>query len=84
MDDLPYFREKTIDHIETMQQYIESEFGIPAERFKNFLITRLFDIGTQSEKIFTATTGTIFVIFMQPVYVFLILYYRTKFAYFYP
>jgi predicted PurR-regulated permease PerM len=66
-----------------MQLYIENEFGIPSERFKNFLITRLFDIGSQSEKVFTATTGTIFVIFMQPVYVFLFLYYRTKFAYFF-
>jgi predicted PurR-regulated permease PerM len=82
MDDLPFFRAKTIVHIETMQQYIEGEFGIPAGRLKNFLLTHLFDMGTQSEKIFSATTGTIFVIFMQPVYVFLLLYYRTKFAYF--
>ncbi len=66
-----------------MQHYIESEFGIPAERFKNFLVSQIFDIGTQSEKIFSATTGTIFVILMQPVYVFLFLYYRTKFAYFF-
>lgn len=83
MDDLPLFRQKTIAHIEDMQHYIESELGIPAERFKNFLISRIFDIGTQSEKIFTTTTGTIFVVLMQPVYVFLFLYYRTKFAYFF-
>jgi predicted PurR-regulated permease PerM len=83
MDELPYFREKTIAHIESMQLYIESEFGIPAERFKNFLLSRIFDIGTQSEKVFTATTGTIFVILMQPVFVFLFLYYRTKLAYFF-
>jgi predicted PurR-regulated permease PerM len=82
MDDLPYFREKTIAHIEWMQHYIESEFGVPAERFKNFIINRIFDIGTKSEKIFSATTGTLFVILMQPVYVFLFLYYRTKLAYF--
>jgi predicted PurR-regulated permease PerM len=83
MDDLPYFREKTISHINTMQHYLESEFGLPAERFKNFLISGIFDIGTQSEKVFSATTGTIFVILMQPVFVFLMLYYRTKFAYFF-
>jgi predicted PurR-regulated permease PerM len=83
MDDLPYFREKTIAHIEAIQRYIEGEYGIPAERFKNFLLTRLFDIGTESENIFTTTTGTIFVILMQPVYIFLFLYYRTKFAYFF-
>jgi predicted PurR-regulated permease PerM len=83
MDDLPLFRQKTIAHIENMQRYIESELGIPAERFKNFLISRIFDIGTKSEKIFSTTTGTIFVVLMQPVYVFLFLYYRTKFAYFF-
>jgi predicted PurR-regulated permease PerM len=83
MDELPYFREKTIAHIEGMQHYLESEFGIPAERFKNFLVSQIFEIGTQSEKVFSATTGTIFVILMQPVYVFLFLYYRTKFAYFF-
>jgi len=82
MDELPLFREKIISHIESLQASLEGEFGIPAERFKNFLISHLFDIGTQSEKIFATTTGTIFVIFMQPVYVFLFLYYRTKFAYF--
>lgn len=83
MDDLPYFREKTIAHIESLQRYLESEFGIPGERFKNFLVTQLFEIGTRSEKIFSSATGTIFVILMQPVYVFLFLYYRTKFAYFF-
>jgi predicted PurR-regulated permease PerM len=83
MDDLPYFREKTVEHIESFQHYIENEYGLPAERFKNFLLTQIFDLGTKSGKIFSSTTGTIFVIFMQPVYVFLFLYYRTKFAYFF-
>lgn len=83
LDDLPYFRERAISHIENLQRFIESEFNIPSERFKNFLVTRMLDVGTESGKIFTATTGTIFKILMQPVYVFLFLYYRTKFAYFY-
>lgn len=82
MDELPYFREKTIGHIEVFQKAIETHMNIPAERFKNFLLNRLFDMGSQSEKVFTTTTGTLFVILMQPVYVFLFLYYRTKFAYF--
>ncbi|HJZ40226.1 MAG TPA: AI-2E family transporter [Bacteroidales bacterium] len=83
MDELPLFREKTISHIEELQHFIEGEFGIPAERLKNFLLSRIFDIGSQSGKVFSTTTGTIFVILMQPVYVFLFLYYRTKFAYFF-
>ncbi len=83
MDELPYFRDKTVEHIESIQQYIEREYNISAVRLKNFLLTKIFEIGTQSGKLFSTTTGTIFVILMQPVYVFLFLYYRTKFAYFY-
>jgi predicted PurR-regulated permease PerM len=83
LDELPSLREKMIHRIEDFQYYVEGEFGIPAERLKNFILNKIFDIGTQSEKIFSTTTGTIFVILMQPVYVFLFLYYRTKFAYFY-
>jgi len=82
LDELPMFREMTISHIESLQHSIESQFGIPAERFKNFLLNQIFNLGAQSEKVFATTTGTIFVILMQPVYVFLFLYYRTKFAYF--
>jgi predicted PurR-regulated permease PerM len=83
MDDLPYFRAKAFEHIDAMQNFIEDHYGIPAERMKNFLISKILDISTQSEKIFSTTTGTIFVILMQPVYIFLFLYYRTKFAYFF-
>jgi predicted PurR-regulated permease PerM len=83
LDDLPYLRVKIVEHIESIQQYIESEYNISAERLKNFLLSRIFEIGTQSGKLFTTTTGTIFVILMQPVYIFLFLYYRTKFAYFF-
>ncbi len=83
MDELPRFREMTVDHIESLQKYLEANFGIPGERLKNFLIDNIFDLGSRSEKIFATTTGTIFALFMQPVYVFLFLYYRTKFAYFY-
>jgi len=83
MDELPKFRELTINHIESLQNLLEHNFGIPSERIKNYLIENIFDLGNRSEKIFAATTGTVFAILMQPVYVFLFLYYRTKFAYFY-
>jgi len=83
MDELPKFRELTINHIESLQNLLETNFGIPSERIKNYLIENIFDLGNRSEKIFAATTGTVFAILMQPVYVFLFLYYRTKFAYFY-
>lgn len=83
MDELPKFRQMTISHIESLQKSIESNLGIPSERLKRFLINNIFDLGNRSENFFVATTGTVFAILMQPVYVFLFLYYRTKFAYFY-
>lgn len=81
--ELPFFRQKMITHIEQFQLYINQELGIPGDSLKEFLLSRINDIGTQSEKVFSATTGTIFKILMQPVYIFLFLYYRTKFAYFF-
>ncbi len=81
--ELPFFRQKMIAHIEQFQTYINQELGIPGDSLKEFLLSRINDIGTQSEKIFSATTGTIFKVLMQPVYIFLFLYYRTKFAYFF-
>ncbi|MBN1416620.1 MAG: AI-2E family transporter [Bacteroidales bacterium] len=81
-DELPFFRQKMIDHIDQFQSFINHELGIPGNSLKEFLLGNLMNVGTQSEKIFSATTGTIFIILMQPVYIFLFLYYRTKFAYF--
>jgi len=81
-DELPLFRQKMIAHIEQFQYYINEELGIPGDRLKEFLLTHIMDLGLQSEKVFSATTGTVFKVLMQPVYIFLFLYYRTKFAYF--
>jgi predicted PurR-regulated permease PerM len=81
-DELPLFRQKMISHIERFQTYVNEDLGLPGDRLKDFLLGHLMNLGTQTEKIFSATTGTIFTILMQPVYIFLFLYYRTKFAYF--
>ncbi|MBP1669573.1 MAG: hypothetical protein H6Q21_1939, partial [Bacteroidetes bacterium] len=66
-DELPLFRQKMITHIEQFQAYINEDMGIPGDQLKNFLLGYLMDIGSQSEKIFSATAGTIFTVFMQPV-----------------
>jgi predicted PurR-regulated permease PerM len=83
MDELPGLREKTANNLGILEKSIETEFGIPAAGLKQFMMDHILDLGTRSEKIFVTTTGTVFALFMQPVYVFLFLYYRTKFAYFY-
>ena len=82
LDDLPQIKEKTIEQIEHLQVTIEDNLGVSGSRLKTFLVNRLFDIGNNTGELFTTTTGTLFAILMQPVYVFLFLYYRTKFAYF--
>lgn len=81
-DDLPLFREKAIQNIKLLEEAIKNSIGIPRYITDKFINRRVFDLSTKSEEIFSATTGTIFAILMQPVYVFLFLYYRTKFAYF--
>jgi predicted PurR-regulated permease PerM len=81
-DDLPYFREKAFQNIRLLEEAIKDFIGIPDYITDKFINKRLFDLSIKSEEIFSATTGTLFMIFLQPVYVFLFLYYRTKFAYF--
>jgi predicted PurR-regulated permease PerM len=81
-DDLPLFREKALQNIRLLEEAIKNYIGIPVSITDDFINKRLFDLGTKSEEIFSATTGTIFAVGMQPVYIFLFLYYRTKFAYF--
>lgn len=82
MDDLPLFQKKIIEQIEQLSELIENNLGIPGTRIRNYLVDGLYNIGNNTGEVFTATTGTVFAILMQPVYVFLFLYYRTKFAYF--
>jgi predicted PurR-regulated permease PerM len=82
LEELPDLRQKTINHLDSLQQYLENNFGIPSEGLKNFLQEQIFNIGAKSVEFFSATTHTIFAIVMQPVFIFIFLYYRTKFAYF--
>lgn len=81
-DDLPLFREKAIQNIKLLEKAIKNSIGIPGYFTDEFINRRIFDLSTISEEVFSATTGTLFAILIQPVYVFLFLYYRTKFAYF--
>ena len=81
-DELPSFREKASQNIRLLEEALKNFIGIPDYITDKFINRQLFDLSTKSEEIFSATSGTIFAIGMQPVYIFLFLYYRTKFAYF--
>lgn len=86
LDDFPGLRRKAISNIELLLSSIESTFGISDDKFELFLkdiVDAIFESGSKSiNSILSATTSILFKIGILPVYVFLFLYYRTKFAYF--
>jgi predicted PurR-regulated permease PerM len=84
--DFPTFRIKAISRIDEMEETISSLFGISDLQLTDFLRSRvsgMFETGsTVFNKAFTATTGTLFRVGILPVFIFMFLYYRTKFAWF--
>ena len=84
--DFPAFRVKAISRIDEMEKTISSLFGISDLKLTDFLRSRvsgMFETGsTVFNKAFTATTGTLFRLGILPVFIFMFLYYRTKFAWF--
>ncbi|MBN2612107.1 MAG: AI-2E family transporter [Bacteroidales bacterium] len=81
-DNLPELYEKANTNIKLLEETIKRSIGISHSATDSYINSRLLDIKPKSGELFSATTGTIFAIGMQPVYIFLFLYYRTKFAYF--
>jgi predicted PurR-regulated permease PerM len=84
--DFPAFRLKAISRIDELERTISDIFGIANLRLTEFLRSRvsgMFDAGSNVfNKAFTATTGTLFRLGILPVFIFMFLYYRTKFAWF--
>ena len=84
--DLPELRNKAVRNVETLLGNFKRFSNLEAGTIEEFLkdnVRYLFDTSTMAfNNLFTATTGTLFKIGIMPVYVFLFLFYRTKFAYF--
>jgi predicted PurR-regulated permease PerM len=84
--DFPTFRAKAFNRIDELEGTISEMFGIANLQLTDFLrsrVTGMFDAGSNFfNKVFTATTGTLFRLGILPVFIFLFLYYRTKFAWF--
>ena len=84
--DFPSFRAKALSNIDGFESWLGQLFGIADLSLTGLLRTRvagLFDAGSNFfSNALTATTGTIFRIGILPVFIFLFLYYRTKFAWF--
>jgi predicted PurR-regulated permease PerM len=86
IDDLPSLKTKAISNIDTIIHSIEDTFGIKDDKLNIALkesVNGMFQSGSESfNRLFKNTTGTIIKILLLPVYIFLFLYYRTKFAHF--
>lgn len=86
VEDLPSLKQQAMMNINSFLQGIESTFGIRDNKLEIFLkesVNGMFASGSEGFKhMFVNTTGTLIKILLLPVYVFLFLYYRTKFAYF--
>jgi predicted PurR-regulated permease PerM len=86
VSDLPNFRVKALSNIDILQDKIGEVFGISDFRLVDFLRARVAQLFDQSSnfinRAFTTTTGTLFRLAILPVFIFMLLFYRTKYAYF--
>ena len=82
----PGLKKQALKNIEELLISIENNIPVGGTTMENFLKTRISFIFENSgiffNNVFTATAGTIFKLLLLPVYVFLFLFYRTKFAHF--
>ncbi len=86
VNDFPDFRLQAIARVDILEKNIMAFFNITELQLADFLRARvdnLFDMGSNLiNRAFTATTGTLFRLAILPVFIFMFLYYRTKFAWF--
>ncbi len=83
--DLPALREKALENLSAVAARIGEYFGFNSDNIRQRVeegITSIFQANGQIEAFFTATTSTLVAIGLLPVYIFLFLYYRTKFMFF--
>jgi len=86
MEDMPSLKKQALDNVDVFLQSIQATFGIKDNKLEDFLrdsVNGMFQTGSQEFKqMFMHTTGALIKILLLPIYVFLFLYYRTKFSYF--
>ncbi|HYW94182.1 MAG TPA: AI-2E family transporter [Bacteroidales bacterium] len=79
-------KEQAITNIELLQKNLQNWLGLKDNKIADFLKMQVDQFfsgqGNGLRKIFTTTTSTILNTVVLPVYTFLFMYYRTKFAYF--
>lgn len=83
IQDLPYFQNKIIENLHKIEEVLQKKFGFSQSFVDSILSIKFINLEKQFKQMFNATTETLFAILMQPVFVFLFLYYRRKFAIFF-
>jgi predicted PurR-regulated permease PerM len=83
---LPALADRAIENLVEMGASMGQYFGFDPDKISETIRMRASSVfeagGEQLQELFTATTNTIVAFGLLPVYIFLFLYYRTKFMYF--
>ena len=86
VSEFPNLKKQALQNIDFLILRIENSIPVGGSTLEVFLknkITAIFESGSKVfDTIFTTTAGTIFKLLILPVYIFLFLFYRTKFAHF--
>jgi predicted PurR-regulated permease PerM len=84
--DFPALKVKAIHNVNEVSVFIENTFGIETVSQKNWLKDQVNNLFTSSNQVMSgvlnATAGTFFKIFIMPVFVFYLLFYRERFHFF--
>lgn len=84
--DFPALRQKALSNVNQISAFIEDNFGIETAQQKNWIkeqVSNLFTSGNELlNEVLNATAGTVFKIFIMPVFVFYFLYYSDRFHFF--
>lgn len=82
VDDFPQMREQAIINLREAQEWVSDVFGVSNSAIRDWVeerIANLTDLDNTIKTVFKATTRTLVIIGLMPVYIFFMLYYRTKF-----
>ncbi|MCK9269172.1 MAG: AI-2E family transporter [Bacteroidales bacterium] len=83
VSDFPTLKQKALANINEVSYFIEENFGVKTARQKQLVTDQIDNLFTTSSEVLnnvlSATTGTLFKMFIMPVYVFFLLYYRERF-----
>jgi predicted PurR-regulated permease PerM len=81
-DDFPEMKKQAESNLRSLEEWISSTFGVSAGNIRSWAEDRLTSLTEENgvfKTAFQTTTSTIVMIGLMPVYIFFMLYYRSKF-----